>query len=121
MKELLEKVISQNLSKVQEFIDGYDEMDNIYNSLETIASEYVNFDFQKMEEDFNILLENFEDEIISICNGCVSLATMKQIEDTFSKYKEIEGFMNGVWDEELFKNFSKDLDRLTQIINEGTY
>ena len=121
MKELLEKVISQNLSKVQEFIDGYDEMDNIYNSMKTIASEYVNFDFQKMEEDFNIFLENFEDEIISICKGHISLASMKQIEDIFSRYKEIEGFMNGIWDAELFENYSKDLDRLTQIINEGTY
>ena len=77
--------------------------------------------FRKWKKILTFFLENFEDEIISICKGHISLASMKQIEDTFSKYKEIEGFMNGVWDEELFKNFSKDLDRLTQIINEGTY
>lgn len=61
MKELLEKVISQNLSKVQEFIHGYDEMDNIYNSMKTIASEYVDFDFPEMEEDFNIFFRNLQE------------------------------------------------------------
>lgn len=78
--------------------------------------------FRKWKKILTFFLETFKNEIISICKGHISLASMKQIEDIFSRYKEIEGFMNGVWDAELFENFSNDLEKLKQTLtNEGTY